>query len=191
MRYQLGASACVIMAAYLCWAQEFTLDGLIAHFNAHPEFSCTLRVSEASDWDTVTYNGFVAKGKTGFFAALGSDYYLQKDTLEILAWTDGSDAVAAQGLPFFDISRLFAKLRTKYDVVSHCDKKTCTVVGTRLNKTDKIREFTLNCAADYTLKSLTLEYDGGTTALIAFESFSFKVPDPKLFELPKGVSVVR
>ena len=173
------------------FAKDVSVDEFLKNFSKNSEFTCSLSVSEITPVDTFHYDGFLAVGVDKFYAHIGDDFYLQVDTAEMLTWSDGSDAYSIDGLPFFDLIRLKNELAEKFDITAKNIDGKIYIVGKRKGDDVSVDSFEFCTDNKFVPKECKIVYSKGNKIGINFCDVSFGKPSDKLFNLPKGVGIVR
>jgi len=171
--------------------EKMSIDSFFEQFSKNSVFSCSLSINEYSSLDTTEYDGFLALDENSFFSRLGDDFYLQNDGQAMLTWSEGSDALEADGMPFFDFNALKIVLEDKFALVASHKKQEYCIEGGSRDKQAVIARWHLCMDENFSNIKLNIFLANGDKVFIKFYRINREKPDKSYFQLPAGVSIFR
>ncbi|MCD6595981.1 hypothetical protein J7L68_09970 [bacterium] len=173
------------------FAENNPVNSFFDRLTRRPEFTCSLSIIEITQLDTIENSGFLAVGKNKFYANIGDDYYLRVNTGEMLTWSEGADAYPIDGLPFFDFIKLKDKLIENFKMTVEKNSEKICIYAKCKNDGSSVNYWEFCVDSNFIPQNLKLQYSRGNILNIDFFSVLYKSPADTIFELPKGVSVIR
>ncbi len=171
--------------------EKMSVDSFFEKLLAHSIFSCSLSINEYTSLDTIDYDGFLALDEKSFFARLGDDYYLQNEGQAMLTWSEGSDALESDGLPFFDFKALRIVLEDKFALIASHKKQEYCIEGGSRDKQAVIARWHFCTDDEFSALELNIFLASGEKVHIKFYKINQEKPDESYFKLPAGVSIFR
>ncbi len=168
------------------------IDMLFAKLSAIPNFQCSLQVTRFSTIDTAITDGIVIwKGKK-FLIHVGDEHYLHDGSGELLAWTEGADAIPYENLlPFGDWKNFRARIEEKY-IVSSLKQSDGTYLIVGVSKgSSPVAKFELTMNSDAIPIKIILRDAINNRTELRFTKRMNEIPDDSTFMLPRGVEIIR
>ena len=171
---------------------EGVIDSLFDEISTYDEFQCSLSILQLSRMDTSTVEGFIAWKDKKFFAHFDEDYFLGNNSPEILHWSEGSDAIPSESKIYIgDWINIQTQLENSYLLETKLKGNETIITG--ISKTDEtnVPYFEIVFTGNKTPGVIKLRDAMGKKTEITFKKILKESPPDSLFNLPKGVEVIR